>query len=226
MNYGSIYVITNKHTQEQYVGQTIQSVARRWNAHVNTAKNPKFKLAKAISQYGVENFECVEVYNAFDKVELDRVEKEYIADLDSVYNMTKGGAGKPDKQISDRQREVASRLSSARWADPEWRQKTVLAMWGNPEVRAKRINSIKKRLAEPEVRQRYRDAQLGRKMSRSAVDKSARAKWKAIYCPEIQVSFLCSKYAAEYFGVLKTSVANAIKNKGKLLRQYSLEMVA
>ena len=213
------------HTLEQYVGQTIQSVARRWKAHVNAAKKPRFKISKAISMYGVESFKCVEVYIAFDKVELDRVEKAYIADLNSVYNMTKGGAGKPDKQISDSQRETTSRLSLARWADADWKQKTVLALWGDPEVRAARINSLKKRLAEPEVRQRYRDAQRGRKMPRSAVDKSAKAKWKPVYCPEIQVSFLSSKYAAEYFGVLKTSVANAIKNKGRLLRKYSLEMV-
>ena len=43
---------------------------------------------------------------------------------------------------------------------------------------------------------------------------------------ELGISFLSGKHAAKYLGVLKTSVANAVKSKGKVLRKYTLVMVA
>jgi hypothetical protein len=97
--------------------------------------------------------------------------------------------------------------------------------WEDPGVREKRIEGLKKAFSKPDSRARRVQASTGRKFSREVVEKIARAKWKPLYCPEIQATFLCGKYAAEYFGVLHTSVSNAVKQKGKLLRKYSLEMV-
>jgi group I intron endonuclease len=225
MRYGSIYVVTNTHTQEQYVGQTIQPVSKRWAAHLYTSKNPKFKLAKAIHEYGVSIFKCEEVYVAFDKTELDNAEKSFIKQLNAVYNMTKGGSGKPDRYITEKQRLCTKKLSSERWANPEWKAKTVAAMWGNPEVRDRRIQSLKSRLADPKVRQRYRDVQLGRKMSAEAVYKSAKAKWKPIYCKELEITFLSQQAAAEELKILKTSICNAIKSKGKVAGKYTFSRV-
>lgn len=225
MRYGSIYIVTNKYTQEQYIGQTIQSVSKRWAAHLYTAKNPKFRLAKAIQKYGPSMFECKEVYIAFDKNELDNAEKAFIEQLNSVYNMTKGGSGKPDRYITEKQRLCIKKLSLERWANPEWKEKTVAAMWRNPEVRNKRIQSLKNKLADPNVRQRYRDIQLGRKMSAEAVYKSARAKWKPIYCKELEITFLSQQAAAEELNILKTSICNAIKSKGKVAGKYTFARV-
>jgi group I intron endonuclease len=68
----------------------------------------------------------------------------------------------------------------------------------------------------PAFRAKLSAAHLGRKWPRSAVDKTARSKWKPVYCKELEVSFLSQKYAAEHLNVLTTSVSNAIKNKGKV----------
>ena len=57
--YGSIYVVTNTVTSEQYVGQTRKKARCRWDAHINTANSQaakKYKLAKAIIAYGKEAF--------------------------------------------------------------------------------------------------------------------------------------------------------------------------
>jgi hypothetical protein len=54
----------------------------------------------------------------------------------------------------------------------------------------------------------------------------AQAKWKPVYCPELQCSFQSQKAAAEFFGVLRTSVCNAVKQKGKVAGKFTLEMVA
>lgn len=98
--------------------------------------------------------------------------------------------------------------------------------WKNPEVRAKRIAGIREANARPEVQAKKVLAGKGRVMPRESVEKTARAKWKPVYCPELQTSFLSQKHAAEFLGVLKTSVCNAIKTKGRVNKQFTLVMVA
>ena len=55
--------------------------------------------------------------------------------------------------------------------------------------------------------------------------KKAINRWKPVYCPQIQCSFLSRKFAAEYLGVLKTSISNAIKRKGMVANMYTMESV-
>lgn len=79
----------------------------------------------------------------------------------------------------------------------------------------------------PEVIERRRLAMRNRPpMARETVDRIARAKWKPVYCPELEITFLSRNAAAEFLGVLRTSVTNAIKQKGKVKREFSLLEVA
>ena len=55
-----------------------------------------------------------------------------------------------------------------------------------------------------------------------AIVASAEAKWKAVFCPELGISFLCQKFAAEYLSVPKATISVAIKNEGKVLKKYTL----
>lgn len=273
---GSIYTVTNQHTGEQYVGQTLRSVKKRWDAHWRTAicaKARKAKFQNAILAFGKEAFVVEEVYVAFDEDALNVAEMKFISELHPSYNATAGGKGMRKAVISDATKKLRADAARLRWSNPEWKAKTLkssaaarntpdaiaqraamnacrppkkkwvkppvvnrrtpqekaaalAASWADPIVRQKRIDGQRKAFSTPEVRARLSAALTGRVMPRTAVEKSARAKWKPLYCPEIQVSFLCGKFTAEYFGVLRTSVANAVKQKGKLLRKYSLEMVA
>ena len=91
-----IYKITNKITNQCYIGQSID-IARRWRAHKQTAENNSIKapLYEAIRQYGLENFNF-EILIECQPKELNALEKDYIYQYDSYsngYNQTSGGAG-------------------------------------------------------------------------------------------------------------------------------------
>lgn len=273
LRYGSIYVVTNTVTGEQYVGQTRQIAARRWKSHINTANSkaaPKYLLAKAIIKYGPEVFKFAEVFSAHSSAALNEVEIALIAEISPTYNTTKGGSGHrgviPSAEVCKGRSERLKR----QWADPAWRAKQVAKLaeisktpeakergkklaelrrtmllsrgpknkppkkdrsegirksWGIPEVRAARIAGLRRALQNPDVVARRRKAALGRQMKNSSVEKSARAKWKPVYCPELQCSFLSQKAAADFLGVLRTSVTNAVKQKGRVAGKYTLEKV-
>ena len=91
-----IYKITNKITNQCYIGQSID-IARRWRAHRQAAKDQKTEtpLYKAIEEYGINNFEFTVLVECQPK-ELNSLEKYYISKFDSYnngYNQTSGGAG-------------------------------------------------------------------------------------------------------------------------------------
>lgn len=275
LRHGSIYAVTNKYTGEQYVGQTRKSVQKRWDSHWRTAtcsKAQKAKFQTSLLTAGKNAFIVEELFVAFDEVSLNNAEISIILDLKPSYNSTRGGKGLRSITITEETKTKRSLDAKARWANLEWREKTLAAMklaakspeaiqrgknlqryegskirwaghvkkeqlvcdraiamkktWLDPNVRQKRVAGLKAAFAKPEVKARLIVAQTGRIKSRESVEKTARAKWKPLYCPEIQTTFLCGKYAAEYFQTLRTSVCNAVKQKGKLLRKYSLEKVS
>jgi hypothetical protein len=225
-----------------------------------------------IARFGPENFTVEEVFVAFDKEQLNSAEKQFILNLRPALNRTSGGAGTP-RTLSPEECKKRSDDAKARWANPEWRQKTITSIreaaqtdafkeraktlnadkrgssarwgghvkkiktpvdrselarmqWQDAEIRQARVEGLKRALAKPEVRERLSKAATGRAQSKSAIQKIAQSKWKPIYCKELEVTFLCQKYAAEYLGVLKTSVANAVKSKGRVRNTYTLARVA
>lgn len=108
--YGHIYVITNKLTNKQYIGQTVThrknrnkyrpfGYVGRFNDHMseaicNTKKKQCTYLNNAIRSYGKEAFE-VELLLVCPREDLDRHEEEYISQYNTMYphgyNLTKGG---------------------------------------------------------------------------------------------------------------------------------------
>jgi group I intron endonuclease len=88
--YGYIYITTNKTNGKRYIGQS----TRFDENYFGSGK----LLKKAIDKYGQENFEKQILQVAFDKEELDVLEKEYISSYnavleDSFYNLASGGQG-------------------------------------------------------------------------------------------------------------------------------------
>jgi group I intron endonuclease len=275
MRHGSIYLATNTHTGEQYVGQTRQLVEKRWDAHWRTAicaTSRKAKFQEALTTFGRNVFQVAEVFVAFDADALNAAEIALIAELQPAYNATRGGKGLRSITVSEETRRKRSDAAKARWANPQWKAKTVVsiqrasqtleaknrgrkiagmgnaarwakhvkaqpestrslseaikASWQDPLARSRRIENIRIAAQRPESKQRYSDAARNRVHTATTIAKIAQAKWKPVYCRELQCSFLSQKAAAEYLGVLKTSVANAVKQKGKVARMYTLEMVA
>lgn len=277
MRYGSIYLLTNRQTGEQYVGQTIKSVKHRWASHCAAAKRPKFAVAYSIAKYGHEAFGVEELYVAFDREALNNAEKAIIADIRPSLNLTRGGAGKP-VPMSEEEKQKFARRSKALWTNPEWRLQMIAKLkaaerkeipyevlrqrgvrvssqrwaghvkkitvangtqeraaqrsaittqtWQDPETRARRLEAMRQANLRPEVKAKRSLSSTGRVMPAEAIEKAARAKWKPVYCPELQVSFLSQKHAAQFFGVLNTAICEAIKRKGKVQRMFTLTVVA
>jgi len=90
-----IYQITNKITNDVYVGKTSQNFKKRINAHKSIAKRGKGSfLHKAIRKYGIENFSFqVLEENIVDEITLNKREIFYIKSIQPRYNLTLGGDG-------------------------------------------------------------------------------------------------------------------------------------
>lgn len=91
--YGVVYLIVNMVNGKRYVGQTIQPLAKRFNAHAYADS----LIGKAIRKYGKENFHCGVIKTCTSKAELNATEKHFIAVLNCKapygYNLTDGGEG-------------------------------------------------------------------------------------------------------------------------------------
>lgn len=189
--YGSVYVVTNTVTNEQYVGQTRQPVKRRWATHINTATAnvpKKYNLSKAIGEYGKESFEFKEIFYAFNEEGLNAAEIELIAELKPAYNIAKGGAGHrgviPSPELCKK------------------RSETIKALWGNPEWKAKQIAKLKQAHSSVEAKER------GRKVSKLG----SSANKKPLYCKDLNMVFSDMKDAANKLNVSFDAVKYALQS--------------
>jgi group I intron endonuclease len=97
-----IYRITNTVNGKCYVGQTIQSLEKRWNNHCYAALrgHAQQRLSRAIRKYGRDAFtvEILEDCSHTTHEHIDAREIHWIAEYNSTnprfgYNMTEGGEG-------------------------------------------------------------------------------------------------------------------------------------
>lgn len=91
-----IYKVTNKLNGKIYIGQTIQSLQKRWSHHCHDKKRCCRALANAIAKYGCENFTVEQIDVACNREELDAKEIYWIKFYDSMnpkkgYNLLGGG---------------------------------------------------------------------------------------------------------------------------------------
>lgn len=92
---GKIYKITNDLNDKVYVGQTIQSLSKRFNAHCSNSndKSSNMYIKRAILKYGREHFTITLIEECENSL-LDEREIYWISYFDSYksgYNLTKGG---------------------------------------------------------------------------------------------------------------------------------------
>lgn len=99
MIYGIIYKYISP-SNKIYIGQTINSIEKRKNQHINNANNGSTTIFhNAIRKYGIENFKYEVIQEAYSKEELNELEIYYINFYNSYYknkkgyNMTIGGEG-------------------------------------------------------------------------------------------------------------------------------------
>lgn len=108
--FGIVYIITNSINNKVYVGQTIQSLKKRWEEHCrkNCSKDEaNMRIKRAIMKYGKHNFEIKELIRC-NETDLDKNEIYFIELYNSYYegyNSTKGGksGAKPLKLNNEQQ---------------------------------------------------------------------------------------------------------------------------
>jgi group I intron endonuclease len=89
-----IYQITNKITNEFYIGKTKNPKDRFYKHKYNAIKNKsQAHIHRAMRKYGVDNFTFTLLDEASSGEELNKKEIEWILKLSPKYNMTKGGDG-------------------------------------------------------------------------------------------------------------------------------------
>lgn len=94
--YYTIYKLTNKVTKKSYVGQTTNTVERRFTFHKSSAKRgSKTPLHEAISKYGAENFVLEIIDENIPEGSADDCERFWIKKLKTRfpdgYNLQGGG---------------------------------------------------------------------------------------------------------------------------------------
>jgi group I intron endonuclease len=93
--YGRVYLIRCRANGLVYVGQTTQSVEVRWKLHMLRSKRDTGRLYEDIRKYGIDAFEVTVLATAFNRNELNALERQYIhisraTDLEHGYNTSVG----------------------------------------------------------------------------------------------------------------------------------------
>lgn len=92
--FGIIYKATNKINGKIYIGQTVQSLAKRKASHKYNAKSIKNHFYNAIRKYGFELFDWELLKKCYSSKNLNESEKLFIDEFNSInkgYNSTDGG---------------------------------------------------------------------------------------------------------------------------------------
>ena len=95
---GLIYLITNNVNGNKYVGQTIQTIHKRWIGHLISARNGRGNsIGRAIRKYGKDNFTVEAIVEGVPEYFLSAFEKYWINFHNTFrgigYNCTEGGEG-------------------------------------------------------------------------------------------------------------------------------------
>lgn len=94
-----IYKITNLINNKIYIGQTIQTLEKRWRRHtwISSIKRDAMAISNAIKKYGKENFKIEKIDEVSNIDELNEKEIFYIKEYNSLspkgYNLSNGGGG-------------------------------------------------------------------------------------------------------------------------------------
>ena len=167
-----IYKIINIINSKTYIGQTIQTLEKRWSAHKGDCKRRDYPLHNAFKKYGMENFtfECVETLPEGSTIDdLNNREIYWIKTLNTMcpngYNLKEGGAnGSPSA-------ETKRKLSLACMGKPSW----IKGKKHSKETLAKMSAAKKGKIKSKETKAKMSFAKKG-----VAVSEETKAKLSAI----------------------------------------------
>jgi group I intron endonuclease len=129
MNIYTIYKITNTLNGMSYIGYS-KKVEFRWNQYrkIKPGRSYKRKIERAISKYGIDNFEFSILYQSLNRDHtLDEMEQHFIDEFDTIangYNMRVGGQwAHSDYQTAEEVKAKISKIVREKMQCPEIRRK-------------------------------------------------------------------------------------------------------
>jgi len=191
-----IYCVTNERNGKRYVGKTVSSLSIRWSQHKSSARyGRRCALHAAIRKYGAEVFRLEVLAECSTLADLDRMEMEFIARLETRtpkgYNLTSGGDYVFDRTGFKLSAEHRAKISAGTKGHkpceitPEWRAKQRASHLGQRptlESRLKRGASLKGHAVSEETRRKIGDAHRGMIHSpeaRKRMSEGMRRSWAA-----------------------------------------------
>lgn len=161
-----IYKITNIYNGRVYVGQTVCTLAKRWNEHATSKKNSA--LYNAFRKYGRENMKIEVVCSAIDPCYLNELEQHFIKYYNSLsphgYNHTSGGDSAYARSEESKQKQRAA--MTGRVHSEEARKKISESLIGKPSPR----KGVK---LSDETKAKISAVQIGRKASEETKKKQS-----------------------------------------------------
>lgn len=161
-----IYKITNVINGKVYIGQTINSLEKRWKRHTwkSSLKRESMAISMAILKYGKENFIIEEIYKAISIHDLNDKEAFYIEEYNSIspngYNLLSGGN---NSYMSEETKTKISKSHKKRWES---------GFRISEETRNKLSESHKGWVPSEETRQKWRNAFSGKPPSDNTIKAS------------------------------------------------------
>lgn len=166
--FGIIYLITNKVSGKQYVGQSIRTMRQRWNAHIGETRRakPRQVISCVIKRYGAENFAVEEIDQARSRDHINALETEWIDTLETLipngYNVLRAERGARIGAIQGGKRKALS---------AEHREKIRVSLLGNKYKLGKpsvfNLRSSRSKLTDEQVRLIYHDPRTNRIIAES-----------------------------------------------------------
>jgi group I intron endonuclease len=126
-----IYLVTNRLDGKQYIGQTIQSLKKRWAVHYAPKSECPY-LHNAIQKYGKENFSVEEIATYSNLEDLNNAEEYYIQWYNTLapngYNISLGGAN--SGKMNEETKQKISIATKGKKKSPEMRAKLSASKMG------------------------------------------------------------------------------------------------
>lgn len=173
---GVIYKITNIVNNKIYIGQTIQTLQKRFKRHIRSMKKEKYPLYNSMNIYGIENFKIETICECL-VVDLDRMEIFYIQELSTLapfgYNLTSGGGGMRNPSAETRLKMRNSHLGKK--LSPETCKKLSEVRTGVKRSLETRNKISKSRLGykiTDVAKQKIREKKLGIKQRPESIEKT------------------------------------------------------
>lgn len=200
-----IYKITNLVNSKIYIGQTINSIEKRWARHTwaTTKKRNAMAITSSIIKYGEDNFiiEQIDTANSID--ELNEKEIYYIELYNSLspngYNISPGGG---NRIMSEETKLKLLMINKGRKASDETRKKL--------------SESHKGWVPSEETRQKWRDAFSGKSPSENTIKAAIEARQKTftLLSPDGKLTtFTNMKNFCDENGLSNSSLCNVANGK-------------